>query len=558
MFPNKYNQYAFVEQPTLESLEDKTYRRLHYNKPQLRSMLVGANEETAVWGRGTGKSTGLIAPQSINCIFKMPRSRGVFVGETYLQLLERTLPPVIQGWEEMGYKRDLDFWVRKTPPKSFEVPNAHIGPLTADHSITWRNGTVISLISQDRPGTSNGMSVDWIMGDEAKLLNKQRLDEELAPTNRGNERYFRHVPEHHSTLFASDMPTSPKGKWLLERKEQMDVEQIKLILSVQLAIYEARKAGKLKKVKQLLQYWDELRSTAVYYSEASTLENIEVLGVKFIRRLKRTLPDLVFQTAVLNQPLTQVENGFYAYFDDDLIENGGHCYHDIDYAEVDKHELWLPNSYYAPWKKDSDLDTSRPLSIALDYNASINPLVVGQRFGQYLRFQNALYVCHPMRLKDVIKEFCKYYKGYPTQEVNYFYDHTSVGTNSSSDISYSDEVRDLLEKEGWHVRMNYIGQALSHHSRYILWGYGLKGDDKRFLQPRFNKGNTTYLQLSMQQAGTKQVGSDFKKDKGEERKLQLDQRVTTHFSDAGDTLFVGECTHYLNGDTSLLETMFLS
>lgn len=534
------------------------FRRIHYNKPQLRSMLVGANEEIAVWGRGTGKSTGLIAPRSINCVMKMPRSRGAFVGETYLQLLERTLPPVIQGWEEQGYKKDQDFWIRKMPPPKALVESPIIGPLTPEHSIFWRNGSVISLISQDRAGTSNGMSVDWFMGDEAKLLKHERLVEELDQTNRGNERYFRHIPEHHSTLFASDMPTNPKGKWLLDKKEQMDPEHIKLILAVQLEIYKANNAKSWNKVKKLTEYWDQLRSTAMFYSEASTLENIHVLGMKYIRRMRRTLPDLVFQTSILNQELTQILNGFYALLDEDLIQDGGHCYNDIDYDEVDKYELWLPENYKEPWKKDADLDTSRPLSIALDYNASINPLVVGQRFGQYIRFQNAIYVCHPMRLKDVIKEFCKYYKGYPTKEVTYFYDHTAIGTNSSSDISYADEVRDLLEKNGWSVNMKYIGQALSHYSRYILWGYALKGDDPRFLLPRFNKNNTTYLRLSMQQAACKQVGNEFKKDKSDERKLELDQRGTTHFSDAGDTLMVGECGEFLNGDSSLLETIFLS
>ncbi len=526
-------------------------RKLHYNKPQLRSLLVGANEEYAIWGRGTGKSTGLIAPRSINCIFKMPRSRGVFVGETYLQLLERTLPPVIQGWEEMGYKRDIDFWVRKTPPK--DVPTPYIGPLVYDHTISWRNGTVISLISQDRPGTSNGMSVDWIMGDEAKLLNRERLEEELLMTNRGNERYFKDIPEHHSTLFATDMPTTPKSKWILDRKEQMNEEQIKYILAIQIDIYEARLRGNIQKVERLSTLWDKLRSTAVFFSEASTLDNIDVLGLKYIRRLQRTLPDLIFQTAVLNRQLMQITNGFYALFDEDF-----HTYLEIDYKYVDSIGLWLPETNSLGWKKDADLDTSRPLSIALDYNASINPLVVGQRFGQYMRFQNALYVCHPLRLKDVVKEFCRYYKDYPTKEVNYFHDHTCVGTNSSSDISYADEVRDLLDKEGWYVNMRYIGQALSHYSRYLLWGYALKGDDSRFLQPRFNRNNCKYLLLSMQQAGTKQVGNEFKKDKVDERKLIThDQRETTHFSDAGDTLMVGECADYVNGDSSLLETIFL-
>jgi len=530
-------------------------RRVHYNKPQLYSHLIGANDETDVWGRGTGKSTGRIAPWSIDKIFSMPRSRGVCVAETYLQALERTLPPIIQGWEEMGYQRDVDFVLFKKPPSDWEIP--YIGPLTPQHTIYWKNGTVISIISQDRPGTSNGMSVDWIFGDEAKLLNKDRLFEELLPTNRGNERYFRGIPGHHATLWTTDMPTTPKAKWLLEKEQQMDKEQIRLIMALRVEMYKAQQKNNVKKYLKLQKLWNELRATAVLYSEASTLANIEVLGIGFIRRMKRTLPDLLFRTSILNERITQVENGFYALLDEDL-----HCYNNINYSVVDGNYynedkgLILPVNGSLTWQKDNDLDQSMPLSIALDYNASINPLVVGQRSGQYLKYQNTFYAMHPQRLKDVIKNFSDYYEGYPNRDLIYYYDHTTIGTNASSDISYADEVRAILEDNGWNVIMRYIGQALTHYSRYIMWGYAFAGDDPRFLRPKFNRNNTSYLRLSMQSAEVVQVGNEFKKKKTDERKSKIDQRETTHFSDAGDTLFVGESIAYLEGTGTRLETLF--
>jgi len=528
-----------------------TLRKIHFNKPQLRSSLIGANEETAIWGRGTGKSTGLIAPRSIECIFSMPRSRGVFVGETYLQLVERTLPPVIQGWEEMGYERDVDFILFKQPPKDWPTP--YVGPLKPDHTIYWRNGTVISLVSQDRPGTSNGMSVDWIIGDEAKLLNKQRLDEELLPTNRGNERYFRGIPVHHSVLYATDMPTSPKAKWLLESEKQQDPELIRLILAVRVAMFDAYRKRQRARYHRLLKQWNQLRSIAVYHSRASTLDNVEVLGMKFIRRLKRTLPDLVFQTSVLNLPITQVEHGFYALLDEDY-----HCYNDVDYTFVDSLNLYLPNDdSIIDCRKDGDLDRTRPLSMSIDYNASINPMCVGQRFGQYLRFQNAPYVVHPMRLKDLVTETCKYYQPYPTKEIDFFYDHTMVGTSATSTLSYMDETQELFDKKGWKMNLINIGHTPSPYARYLLWGYGFAGDDTRFLQPRINRSNCKYLIMSMQQAALKQVGDEYKKDKSDERKLTIDQRSTTHFSDAADTLYWGENQRYMMGEGSLLETLFL-
>lgn len=172
----------------------------HYNKPQIRAMLVGANIEFAVWGRGTGKSEGLLAPRTFRNVEVMPRGHGCFVGATYLQLLERTLPPLIKGWESMGMIRNRDFWVREKPPKKLNIPAPIVGPLTADHCIFFRNGAVASMVSQDRPGSANGKTVHWIAGDEAKFLKKKQLDEELLMTNRGDERYFGETPTNEISL----------------------------------------------------------------------------------------------------------------------------------------------------------------------------------------------------------------------------------------------------------------------------------------------------------------------------------------------------------------------
>ena len=70
---------------------------VHFNKPQIRSMIVDAPEEWGVMARGTGKTKGILAPKSARYITMMPRCTNVFVAATYQQLLTRTLPPIIAG-----------------------------------------------------------------------------------------------------------------------------------------------------------------------------------------------------------------------------------------------------------------------------------------------------------------------------------------------------------------------------------------------------------------------------------------------------------------------------
>jgi hypothetical protein len=514
---------------------------LHFNKPQLLSYLIRAKEEYAIWGRATGKSEGLISPRSSHNIHAMPRGNGVFVGATYQQILTRTLPAVIAGWERMGFKKDYHFFIGKKPPKNWKWPEAYISPLEHRYYIHWYNGAGIHLVSQDRPGSSNGLSIDWIIGDEAKLLKKEKLYTELFPANRGNAQHFGHLPEHHSMLFCTDMPTSSSGTWILDKEKDMDREQIDLILQVQLkvielnALYDSANITQQKKIlreiKKYEQTLNELRHNSVYYSEFSTLENIEALGVDFIKQQERNLPPIVFHTSILGKRLTKAEHGFYPLLSEDI-----HTYDQFDYSYLDSLDYNFDKLSNIDCLHDADINKALPLDIACDYGASINTLVVGQEHGEEYRFVKALFVKKPNLIQDVVQDFCKYYRQYPTKEVNFYYDHTAIGTFANSPIPFCDEVVKTLQRNGWYVNVNYIGQTPGPHSRYLLWGTALKEEDTRLPLIRFNRNNCKYLLISMQQAEVIQGRNGFEKNKAPERNNSIPQEETTHFSDAADTL----------------------
>ncbi|QIP16813.1 hypothetical protein G8759_31310 [Spirosoma aureum] len=536
-------QLAGVDRSVVGLADDVQVVHRHYNKPQMRSMLVGASEEYAVWGRGTGKSEGLIAPRTFRNVEVMPRGHGCFVGATYLQLLERTLPPVIKGWEAMGMVRGRDFWVREKPPKKLNIPQPIVGPITTEHCIFFRNGAVASMVSQDRPGSSNGKTVHWIAGDEAKFLNKPKLDSELLLTNRGDDRYFGGKPEFHSLLFCTDMPTSKSAMWILEQDKRMEPERIAAILTIryqiyalyeQLLAYPAKRKAIQNAIAKLQAQWDELRKNAVYFSEASTLDNIHGFGFKALADVKARLPRFIFETAVLNRRPFLTEAAFYP----DLDEH--HFYDSLDYSYIDKfNNDDFGKGKFNDCRKDNDLDKSLPLDVALDYGASINTLLTGQPRGRQYRILKELYVTHPDRLEDLAKAFCAYYRHYPTKEVNYFYDHTATGTSAISNKSPRDIFADYLEKEGWVVNLEYLGHTDDPEKRYELWGRCLRGGDVDNYDVRFNRQNTEYVRVSMQQAQIAQGATGFKKDKADEKNKEIDQRQTTHFSDCADTLLVG-------------------
>lgn len=532
-------------------------REIHYNKPQLKTWLIDAHESWHIWGRGTGKSEGVIAPKSLRNIHSMKRSAGGFIAATYQQLLTRTLPPVIAGWERLGYKKDLHFFVGKKPPKSWAWKEPYVAPISYDYFISWYNGSGINMISQDRPGSSNGLSLDYVMGDEAKFLNKEKLETELFPTNRGNNHLFGHLPEHHGLLFCTDLPTSPSAKWILDKREQMDVDLVNVILQIQLKIFELNEILKkcspsyAQKIKyEIIKYskqLTELRMDCVYYSEASALDNIEVLGIKYIKQMKRTLPEMIYRTSILNERIIAIEDGFYPNFEESI-----HCYDSYNYSYLDSLDYNFDKLKQKDCRQDGDLMLDHPIHGACDYGASINLLVLGQKQPKEIKYLNMLYVLKPELINDVAADFCDYYEYHRNKTFHYHYDHTAIGTDGKSTSTYADEFEGVLRKRGWNVIRNYIGQAPRHHNKYKLWALALKGDP-RLPSIRFNRTNCEFLIISMQQAPVKNSKNGFEKDKSSEVNLNIKPQEATHPSDAADTLLYGMCSTNLTESTEFID-----
>lgn len=531
---------------------------LYYNKPQLLANLIDANEMYLVWGRGTGKSEGVLAPRFHRMLTLMPRCSVVNVAESYMQLLDRTLPPMLKRWEEMGMRRGVDIFVRRFPPKIAGTNLPYMTPETAEHSVFLRvnryDYSVMRLVSQDRPGTSNGMSIDGYGGDEAKFLDVEKLNSELAPTNRGNERYFSHCHLHHGVIFTTDMPTSSSAKWIHQFEEFNDSELDAAIVATELELQKIhitaqKRGGEMgarytAKEQAAVRYYQkqlfELRRHHVYYSEASTLENIEVLGVDFIKKLKRSLPDFIYRTSVLNERPGKVENTFYPDISDK------HFYNAIDYSYIDG----VGEKEYGKGKlnnarKDADLDRSSPLEIGIDTGGRINVLVVGQGTSHEFRIINALDVLHPKRIKHLAQALHQYYNpSFPLREAIIYHDHTHVAKNPVSDKNPLDEFVDELDRLGWKVTPYHIGVTPSYRNRYMLWGAFLNPvksavDDEPY-SILFNKENTKVLRTAMQNTKIAAGGqTGYEKDKKMERDEKADQREAPHYSDAADVLLFG-------------------
>ena len=421
----------------------------------------------------------------------------------------------------LGYKKDVHYFIGRRPPEAWRWPEPYEPPLKYDYFISWYNGAGFPLVSQDRPGSGRGLNVDGVIGDEAQLLDEEKLFNDVLATNRGKNHLFKNCPLHHSTFFAFTYPWTARGKWVLKMEE------------------EAKKNPK-----------------EIFYLRASAMENMKNLGPKWFKDMRRYVTDLIYNAEILNVRPDRIEGGFYSRFDEKV-----HCYKKYNYSFIDnlrgKNEgidvdlIKVPDSRF-----DGDVMPNEPLDIAFDYGAAINCLVCAQESDRF-RFLKSFFVKRPMKINDVVKMFCKYYYYHKNKTVIYYYDHTAIGTDGRSTTTYKDEVIREFIKEGWAVVENYIGQAPGHNSKYLLWNALLSGDDRLPLVG-FNEDNCEHLIISIKHAPMKEGYKGPEKDKSsEDQRKKTPQESATHLSDAGDTLAYGKLSNRMRADSTFVDNQFL-
>lgn len=548
-------------------------RQIWLNKPQKLSRLIQAKEEYGVWGRATGKTDEPIANRSQHAANVMPRGTTGVVAETYAQLLDRTLPPLFKAWEKFGYRRGIHYWVRERPDKRFKIADPIYKALDPQHYIYWWNGHVFYMISQDRSGLANAKSLDAVVADEVKFLDFQQYSEEVAPANRGNDELFGHFAEHHMVTMYTDMPTKQSGKWILEKAKLVDHDLVAQVITLQIEYnkmvqeYNHERTTKPRKIylaRKIRDYYvalNELRRGSggaddpglLWYSEASTLENIQILGVKKINQWMRELKEHVFDQSILNLQNVSIPNGFFHMLDQEY-----HGYTSYNYNYIDSMGLYLPDGLVQDCRKDGDLIKGKPLEIALDFNAAIKSLVAGQDKERFSAALKAFFVLGEdgKILDDLVDDFNNYYLHHriSCNVVNFHYDNTAMVTDSTRLDTLADVVAKRLIKHGWDVRRNYIGQQPEHDTRYRLWEAVLAEKDPRFKPARFNRDNCAQLLISMTQTAVIKIGNKHKKVKTSERKGSgVRPQDAPHLGDAWETMYIGMHSQEYGYSTPVLD-----
>ena len=549
-------------------------KRVYFNKPQLLTQYIGAKTTVIVAGRRTGKTDSIASPFVLRNMQRMPGCTGGIVVPTFKHGLTNTIPGLLAAWKRWGYLKGVHYVIGRRPPKSFEKPITE--PADYEHVITFYNGSCAIIISQDRPGSSNSLTLSWLLIDEAKFIDYNKLKDETLPANGGIRSYFGHHSFNHSMMVLSDMPQTQKGSWFLHYREKVDPELIDTLQGTGYKIWQTKqRIASLKEqgkaipdylkgyLKWLDQSLNRMRSVAVYYKEYSTIENLQLLGEEYLRQMKRDLTPKTFQTSILCKRIGISHDGFYSSMQEH------HKYDASNFAYLDElgYDIILKeaaeqnfsikaNSQFSTLdthldsRADEDVNPLAPICIGMDYNANINWIVAGQPSGNRLNILKSFYVKFERKIPALVADFCAYYAHHQNKTVVYYYDATALGSNYAvNDQDFRYVVIHEFERHGWQVNDIYLGNPMRHDEKYLLINQGFAG--KQRLMPFFNRQNNDDLILAIQSAGVERGRNGFRKNKSMEKQPESEEDLLEHRTDgtdAFDTLYIG-CEKFPQHDT---------
>lgn len=570
------------------------------NMAQLPKMLLNAKYMVSVEGRGTGKSYD-IGFMMARIIQDMPRSVTTLTGKSYGQLLTRTLPSSFKLLNSLGQVKDVTYVIGKKPPSHFRQPYEAINKY--DNIITFLNGTTFAMISQSEAGSGRGANSDFEIVDEALLLDREQYNNEVAPTNRGNNDRFgkkspHPVPYHHGFKYCSSMPTNKEGRWLLEYGEYYQKERgVKLfsewnrIVSLQVALLEvvrayrqAKAGGTEAQAKEAIDeyraQWAEIArlrrrivpfvsSEGVLFTLSNAFDNLDMLGMDYLLSNQNKLPYLIFMTEIMNMYYDKVEDCFYS-----LKESKHVYYNSFDNARVQEEAIRsnysLSADGYESSEFDRDCNPTAPLEVCFDWGSSICLMVVHQETHwdfvencaseQVCQTQINEFFVKPdkldgMMIPDLIHKFTSYYAKHGNKMLYFYMDR--YGDHKNPNVRNNETFNDMaireLEAAGWNViRRKHPGMEPPQSDKYNLWGRILSEISPTLPKFRINGNRCRFTLISMNNTKVKTVDKEFKKDKSSERASSgVPPEEATHFGDAVDKLiwtkYSGEITQRHTG-----------
>ncbi len=463
-------------------------KEVYFNDKQIAVFEARQPMTVNIWGRGTGKSVvgGAI---EYDCALHMPRAKRFICSKTYKQLLTNILPAIKSKWLDFGLIQDKHYIVGRKPPSWYDRPYA--APDSHENIISFFNGFALQLMSMDNANSQRGGSFDGGMIDEMAFIPRDKLNQTLLPSVRGNINRFSHWRHQQVNCFTS-MPWKAEGQYVLDYAEKA-----------------------------------KINPDQVYYSEANVYDNIVVLGQKGIDNLRNSMTTMEFEVEVLNKHLTKLPEGFYPSFDPTVHT----------FEAPNEYGIGESGIYYAGSKA---INNRAPIDLTFDFGGWFNCCIAFQEQNDIEYAINSFYVKDAEKLDTLVNNFCDHYAGHGLKHVNIYGEPRGHDRMATAESLFA-VVLKILRKRGWSAELKVENAVTDQHAlRHEFIVEIMEESNDNLPKLRFEEEECKAVIYAIQMTGIK---PDFKKDKSSERKREYKQEHATHFTDGMDYFLMQKYYH---------------
>ena len=558
--------------------------RIYMNSMQVMVNLLDPNKVVVEAARASGKTSEVTVNRIVRVADSMPAELSFLAHRTYVALLTNIWPNIqaafsrqitVNGRPRCMLEYGIDYIAGESKiPEHFRKPRYPIS--YPKHSILFRNGHHIQLVSSDQPDSVAGRSGVHAFVEEMKHNDGEKLKTRLFPSLRGSSAEIRKSPYYQGWTGVSDTARVDLNEddWFERYEDQNNPQLLSEIATVAVhvnkAVYkrmELLTAQKnttnpvtlekirleLKKFDRQISMWTprlaDMRRNATLYIRASSFVNKDILGPKFFKTQLDTLDMDEFLTAICAVRHKSVVNKFFANYDKEKHQfSDGYIYDSI--MKLDLKDHFIITARYLKY-----YDKSAPLYIGYD-PGHFSSLVCGQpkKYGKEFRLLKEFFCFYPDEQPELARQVYEFFGRdcrnkrivlYPDRAGNKRREELEQITTDSRALKRE------LESYGFEVQLMNEGQATIYHWQQFKLMLLLFGDRSNALPHVFiDENECPNLCSAIPLSPRKSTNGRIELDKSSEVKIPLHRQagLTTQIPSAFIYLMYG-----LYGDAVLNE-----
>ena len=553
----------------------QNFENFFLNHVQLLANLIDSNMLYTEWARATGKTEGVIVPRLIRVANDMPGELSFLVHKTYVALMTNvwpniqasfSRPVIVNGKQRPMLEYGIDYVVGEAKlPSHFRLPRYPVS--YAKHSVIFRNGAHLQLVSSDQPESVAGRNAVHAFIEEMKHNSGERLKSRLFPSLRGGGAEIRKSAYYEGVTGVSDTARVDLGEddWFEEYENKMDQQLIDEIASVALAVnasayrlftmqQELRQTKnpvliekiRLETQKQnaFVNRWKprlaDMRRNAIYYIRASSFCNKDILGPKFFKTQLDTLDMDEFLTSICAIRHKEVTNKFFTTYDREK-----HQFKDsYVYDQILKFDL--KNSFTLTARYLQHYDKNEPLYMGYD-PGNFQSLIVAQKkdYGRRLDVIKEFWAYIPDDQQNLAQQVYAFFGSDAIDKTIHLYpDRAGNKTKEELEQITTDSLtmKSALESYGFSVILYNEGQATIYHWQQFRLCQLLFAEKLPLLpKVRIDENECPNLCSAILISPLKKTNGKIELDKSSEKKEGLKRRpgLTTQLPSAAIYLFYG-------------------